>query len=103
MSDEYEWTEVKVGITLTEPLGMKKSRYVWAWQLKPFVQFGWSVDGGIWPRLRITKSLEIEDYIYGDFGASKLQGLSAVLHSDGSSATYGGIDRGSPSMWSSRS
>ena len=103
MSDEYEWTEMKMGIILAEPSGMKKSRYVWAWQRKRFERAGWTADGGIWPRLRITKPLEIEDYIYGDFGASKIQGLSSILHSDGSSATYGGFDPGSSSIWSNRS
>lgn len=92
---EYNWTEVSMPIHFSEDRGMRISRMIWFWQRRSFVQRGWTVDGGLWPRLRVTRPMKLKDYIYSR--PSALQKLiDTELYSDGS---YGGIDRSAPTLW----
>jgi hypothetical protein len=44
---------------------MKISRMIWAWQRKHFSRSMWTVDGGIWPRLRIVRDATPYDFTIG--------------------------------------
>lgn len=76
---------------------MKISRHIWAWQRDWFERRGWTVDGGIWPSLRITRPMRLDDYIYGD--QAKAFGLSALIENQ--TPVIGGIDSSPSSHWRS--
>lgn len=95
---DYEWREVSIPV-YSNDISLRVSRFIWAWQRKKYAAMGWTVDGGIWPRLRITRPLTFDDYVYG-YGAN-LKGLDALLYSDGTK-TDGGIDRGANPIWRNR-
>ena len=95
-SNEYEWTEVKTAVTFSPDYDAGKvSRFIWAWQRKSYP--GWTVDGGIWPRLRITRPMTLDDYIYGDH--AKKFGLAAL---DLPLYSVGGIDRDAVTFWNTK-
>lgn len=58
---------------------MTVSKTIWFWRRRKFERFGWRVEGGIWPLLRIVRPMKMDDYFYGDDAEPKLRGLSAVV------------------------
>lgn len=98
MSNEYEWTEVSMGFSMTKPATFHK--WVWLWQVGWHKTRGWFVEDRTFLKVKICRELRLEDYIYGD--GTKPTGLGALdlnLHSDGTS----GIDRGTTSFWRTQS
>lgn len=88
----YEWESAFATTYITEPNMV--SRFIWAWQRKKYERIGWKVDGGIWPRLRITRPWGIEEYVLN--APSALEELmKAEFHSDGSAC----VDRSPASLW----
>lgn len=90
---EYEHQSVSGSIILTDDADkMRVTTMIWAWQRKRFENDGWTLDGGIWPRLRMTRPMRpmrLTDYIYSQTSALQTM-FDKPLHSDGS---YGGVDR----------
>jgi hypothetical protein len=58
---------------------MDITRTFWAWEARKRIKQGWWRDGGIWPRVRLVRNAELDDYIYGDLRPIKPMGLEAYF------------------------
>lgn len=91
---EYNWAEVSMGFEVTKPTTFHK--WVWFWQVGWHKVRGWAVEDRTWLKVKISREMRLEDYIYGDGG--KVMGFASLELP----AFGGGINRASSPSWRSR-